>query len=330
VTGVTTIQRQWDSAALAQVAEARRQELRRLGQLDRRVVVYNVAYLAGVWGVLAAAVMFAARRPRWWSIGLATLVVAGRQHALLNVEHECIHGIFVPGKTRNTSIGRWLCASPCGSPYEAAKQTHLRHHRLVGKAEDPDRELHAGTDKATRWGMARYFVTNLLGGYAMRSIIRRRGDEPAGDGTGPGGAAPVSGDVPAIAIAQIALWAITGSTLGWWVYPALWAAPLGTITAFCHLVRSFGEHALAAHEEGRYPQRLISTKSNPIELALLSPYNMNYHAEHHLHPFVPAARLPQVTPMLPTGRDGPPVLVRRSYARTLIEHFRSLPRASTT
>lgn len=292
---------------------------RDLAPLDGRLVARNVAYLAGIWATIVAAATVAAWRPGWWTLPLAALVISGRQHALLNVEHECIHNMFVRGgKRRNDAIGRWLCAAPSGSPYSTAKATHLQHHRLLARDGDPDAELHAGDDKRTRRGLRTYFLTGLLGGYALRALVQRGGDAGVANRAAPA-------DLVSIVVAHSTLWLASGVTLGWWVYPALWAAPLVTLTPFWHLVRSFTEHAVTEGEQAAHADRLVTTTSHPLELFCLAPYNMNHHAEHHLHPFVPAPRLPEVRRRMADDAGAPPVLVRSSYLGALRDHYRSLP-----
>lgn len=290
-----------------------------LAPIDARLVARNVAYLAGVWGTIGAAAVVAAKRPRWWTIGAAAIVISGRQHALLNVEHECIHNMFVGrGKRRNDRVGRWLCAGPSGSTYGAAKQSHLSHHRLLGQPGDPDHELHGGDDKSTRAGLAGHFVRGLLGGYAIRSL-RRRGGSDGGEVV-----EASTADVASVGVAQAALWAVSGPLLGWWVYPVLWAAPLGTLTSCWHLWRSYAEHAVGADELPRHESLLISLDAGPLERFCLSPYNMNLHAEHHLHPFVPAPRLPEVRRRMQSDASAPPVLRRRSYRDAIRANLRTL------
>jgi fatty acid desaturase len=105
----------------------------------------------------------------------------------------------------------------------------------------------------------------------------------------------------------------------------LWLAPLATLTALCHLVRSFVEHAITDSETEAHRNRLITIRSNLIERGLLSPYFMNYHAEHHLVPSVPAPRLRQLQKRLAHRSDLPPVLVRRSYGGAIRRYVRELP-----
>jgi len=68
---------------------------------------------------------------------------------------------------------------------------------------------------------------------------------------------------------------------------------------------------------------LISITSNPFERAFVAPFNMNYHAEHHLYPAVPARRLPEVRHALEATPE-PPRLIRTAYLTALVRYARSL------
>jgi len=112
--------------------------------------------------------------------------------------------------------------------------------------------------------------------------------------------------------------------LEWWAYPLLWLAPLGTVTMLFHLVRSFVEHAISAGEETEHSNRLITIRSNILERGLVAPYGMNYHAEHHLLPTVPAPRLRALKHRLAGHEEIPPLLERRSYGSALLGYVRAL------
>src|SRR5437016_10933233 len=148
-------------------------DVRDLGRLARSGLVYNLAYLAFAWVVLLAAVALFARWPSVLTFVVAFSVVSARQQALLNVEHECVHANFVPGRRWNDLIAVVLCASPVASPFYAARARHLAHHRLLATDDDPDAELHMGSDKASRWGLLRHFGLGVLGGYAALVVLSK-------------------------------------------------------------------------------------------------------------------------------------------------------------
>lgn len=293
---------------------------RELGDLTPGLIAYNLAYLVLVWAVALAAIAVFWAFPAWYTFLLAFLVVSSRQQALLNCEHEAVHRKFLPGRRADDIVGRFLCAAPVGSPFGAARARHLAHHRLLSTPEDPDRHLHNGEPpKNTPWGLMRYFLNGLLGGYAVMVLL----------GPKDGGAPPVGAarsDLASLVLVQGALAVALTLTTAWWVYPALWLTPLLTVTAFCHLTRSFAEHAITREESVAHANRLITIKSNMLERALLSPYWMNLHAEHHIVPSVPAARLKKVHERLATRDDLPPLLIRSSYASAVKRYVQSLKR----
>jgi fatty acid desaturase len=288
--------------------------------LSPRLAAYNIGYLALVWAVALGAVVVAAIHPAWYTIVPAIVLVSSRHQALLNIEHEALHGKLLPNRRWNNLVGRWLCAAVVGSPYEATRARHLTHHRLVGTHDDPDRDLHSGPEKRTRAGLAKHFVGGLLGGYAGMVLMGppRRDSGPASPGSR-------ARDATSIAVAQLVLAAGFTLAFDWWVYPTLWLAPLVTVTVLGHLIRSFVEHAIAEEEVPGHSNRLITIRSNLIERFMVAPYSMNYHAEHHLLPSVPAPRLKELHERLAERDDRPPVLVRRSYGDALRRYVRSLP-----
>jgi fatty acid desaturase len=295
-------------------------EARELIEVSPRLVAYNLGYVALAWAVAIAAITLFWAHPAWYTFALAFVVVSSRQQALLNCEHEAVHRKLFESLRVNNLVGRYLCAAPVGSPFGAAQARHLVHHRLLGTPEDPDRDLHAGADKESRGGLVRYFANGLLGGYAGMILMGPRAPQAAARAGSP------RLDLLSLVFAQGAIFAALALTTAWWVYPALWLAPLASLTACCHLVRSFVEHALAGPEAEGHGNRLITIKSSWLERALLSPYFMNYHAEHHLLPSVPAPRLRKLQQRLADREDLPPVLVRSSYSGALRHYSRELPR----
>ena len=290
--------------------------MRDLARLARLDVALNFLYLGTCWALILLSVWLFAVERSWLTFALAFLVVSSRQQALLNVEHDCIHNHFVPGRRWNERVGIVMAASPCGSPFYASRARHLAHHRLLASAEDPDARLHTSDDKRTAGGVLRYFALGLVGGYAATVMF-----EPEAVAVEP---SLRRRDRRNVLLAQAVLVVVFTLLFGWWAYPLLWLFPLGTLTATMHMVRNFSEHAISDDEAAAHGDRLISIRSNPIERALIAPFYMNYHAEHHLFPGVPARRLPTVQRRLVARPDGPPHLVRPTYVGAVARYVHSL------
>jgi fatty acid desaturase len=291
-------------------------QARALAMLRTRDRISNVLYLASVWAIIIAAMAAAAAWTHWWVLALAFVAVSTRQQALLNIEHDCIHTSFTRDKRHDVLLGITVCASPCGSPWYATRARHLAHHRLITTADDPDLPLHDTADKATKGALARYFGLGLLGGYAVMVLLK--GPPSTVD------RAARLRDLRNLGLAQGVLWAATWLAFDWWIYPLLWVLPLVTLTTVCHLIRSFIEHAVLTEERPQHDNLLISITSNPFERAMVAPFNMNFHAEHHLYPAVPARRLPELRRALAATPE-PPRLLRTAYVTVLVRYARSLP-----
>jgi fatty acid desaturase len=275
------------------------------------LLAFNLAYYAGAWALALGAIALFWAHPAWYTFALAFLVVSSRQQAILNCEHECTHRKFVRGRRANDLVGTWLTGAPVGSPFGAAQARHLAHHRLLGTAGDPDHVLHdAAPPRDTRLGLVRHFARGVLGAYAVMILFERK------DESTPRSTTTVR-DLLAIVTVQALLWAAMTVAFDWWVYLALWVAPLATLTTFTHLLRSYAEHAITPDETPGHANRLITIRSNPLERALVSPYWMNLHAEHHLLPSVPAPRLRRLRRRLAGEPALPPLLERPSYAAAL-------------
>jgi fatty acid desaturase len=294
-------------------------EARELTAPSRGLVAYNLAYLSLAWIVAGGAIAFFWAYRSWLAFAIAFAVVSSRQQALLNCEHEAVHRKFLPRRKWNERVGRWLCAAPVGSPFGAARSRHLSHHELLGSPEDPDRELHANESQQTRRGLISYFVKGLLGGYAGVVLMGPRAPRDAA------GTDSARSDFIALVAVQGAIAATLTLLFAWWVYPALWLAPLASVTALCHLIRSFVEHAITEAETTEHSNRLITIRSNLLERGLVAPYFMNYHAEHHLLPAVPAPRLKRLQRRIAARDDAPPLLVRSSYGGAIRHYARDLP-----
>jgi fatty acid desaturase len=286
--------------------------------LSGGLLAYNLGYLVFAWGVAIGAIALFWAFPAWYTFAAAFIVVSSRQQALLNCEHEAVHRKFLPTRRWNDLVGRYLCAAPVGSPLGAARDRHLAHHRLVGTPEDPDRELHSGEDKRTRGGLLRYFVGALLGGYAGMVLMGPRAPAEAR------GRNSARRDLLSLIVCQALIGAGLSLAFAWWVYPTLWLAPLASVTALCHLLRSFVEHAISDREAPDHANLLITIHSNFLERGLVAPYFMNYHAEHHVVPSVPAPRLKRLRQRLASHPDAPPMLERSSYGGAVRGYARAL------
>ena len=78
-----------------------------------------------------------------------------------------------------------------------------------------------------------------------------------------------------------------------WAYFLLWLAPFMTWYMAVLRVRNIAEHACVSTENN--PRRVArTTHAGWSARALVAPYFVNYHAEHHLFMSAPCYRLPAI------------------------------------
>ena len=252
--------------------------------------------IAHCWVVIIAAAAVAVIWPNPVTIVLAIMIVGARQLGLAILMHDAAHGALHPNTKVNDWVGEWLCGGGV-APYRAY---HLQHHKFAQQAEDPDLGLSAPFP-ISRISLRRKIVRDLTGqtwfkqrfGRLTANLKARKAGEPA---------LPILGNeiyrqrrwlvVNGLAIAAF-------SAVGlWWVWFVLWLLPRATWFQLVTRLRNIAEHALVAKNEPDPLRHARTTRASLIERALIAPYFVNYHSEHHMFMHVPCWNLPRVSRLL--------------------------------
>jgi fatty acid desaturase len=242
------------------------------------------------WGVIGLAMLVGTLWPV--SLPLAVMIIGTRQLGLFILMHDAAHGLLHPDRRINDAVARWFCSSSLGEyrPY------HLQHHRYVQQAEDPDLGLSAPFPIA-RASLKRKLLRDLTGqtfykqrlaplfaAAAKTSALERNSQELVR------GWRFVIGNALGFAV-----FAVAG--LGWtWVL--LWLLPMATWLPLVTRIRNIAEHALVGRDQPDPLRQARTTHASLVERALLAPYWVNYHLEHHLFTQVPCWKLPQAHALL--------------------------------
>jgi fatty acid desaturase len=250
---------------------------------------------AATWALIVAIIAVYLRVATPWALLVAVPLIASRQYALLILMHDAFHALLHPNRRLNDLIGMLVLAAPCGSTYWGARTGHLEHHRKLGDDDDPERFLHSAgppRDKRTLASFVGHFVWLIAGGQFLYTHVT---STVAAKGV------PVTRQLVAVvprlaivAVVHLGLLGLFVATSSWTTYVVLWVLPLATLAVVLNGLRAFCDHANLSDEPRGEAARLVSYISNPAERFFLSPFHMNYHAEHHLFPYVPHYRLPVV------------------------------------
>ena len=234
------------------------------------------------WGVIALAMMASVLlpHPAVWAVAFA--VIGSRQLGLSILMHEAAHRTLFASPRLNDRVGHWFLAVPWGGDLHAYRGYHLKHHAHTQTDEDPDLHLSAKFP-VTRASLGRKFARDLLGltglklrAYQMATLLR------------PGH--PLRGSTAAFVLVNVVAFAGFALAGQPWLYLGLWLAPLLTWYQLVLRVRNIAEHAMTTRD-GNVLTTARTTRANLLARALVAPYWVNHHVEHHAYMYVPCYRL---------------------------------------
>ena len=235
------------------------------------------------WGVIGLAMLMGVLWPV--TIPLAVMIIGTRQLGLFILMHDAAHGLLHPDRRINDAVARWFCSSSLGE----YRPNHLQHHRYVQQAEDPDLGLSAPFP-ISRASLKRKLLRDLTG----QTFYKQR--------LAPLFAAAVkSSSLERNSQELVRGWRfVIGNALGfalfaaaglWWVWLLMWLLPMATWLPLVTRIRNIAEHALVGRDQADPLRQARTTHANLVERALLAPYWVNYHLEHHLFTQVPCWKL---------------------------------------
>lgn len=285
--------------------------------------------VAHCWGVIVLAIAAGVVWPIL--IPLSVAVIGTRQLGLAILMHEAAHGGLSPNGRLNDVLGHWLCAVPVGASLIAYRPYHLAHHKYAQQAEDPDLVLSAPFP-VTRASLRRKILRDLTGQtffkqrvlFAFKAFQTKRDEDPRsiigkrGGATGHAeGAVVASRSVVAFLLVNAAL--LVGAVLAgvWWAYFVLWLLPLATWFPMVTRLRNIAEHACVEGSATDPFRAARTTRAAWWERALIAPYWVNFHAEHHLFMHVPCWKLPALHRALRGRPEGARMEVARGYVEVL-------------
>lgn len=287
-----------------------------LAVLRERVEWKGIALIAHAWAVIFGSIALVAILPNPLTFVAALVLIGSRQLGLAILMHEGAHGCFSRSAARNMALSQWFCAYPIFAETVAYRRYHLAHHARTQQEDDPDLVLSAPFP-ITKASYRRKFWRDLTGqtGYEQRKaqILNALGD-PAWPSTRR--LRHFAGKLGPQIVANAVLFAALALAGVWWAYPLLWLVPLLTWMMVITRIRNIAEHAVVPDSDDPL-RNTRTTKANLIERALVAPYFVNYHLEHHLLYYVPCYNLPKLHAILMRGPHAVRMEVQPSYLSVL-------------
>jgi fatty acid desaturase len=306
--------------------------------------------IAHAWGSVVLILAATLWVGHWLAWIPALFLLGGRQLGLAILMHDAAHGCTSPNRRINNFAGEWLSGAAVGSDLQSYRAYHLTHHKFTQQPEDPDLGLSKPfpTTSASLWRkVARdmtgqtFFKQRLaqfsIGWIGLNAMIAGRGkyqsgkrDAVAGTPFNRQGAAGVNGpaeasEAGAIAVTKtvarflaVQMILLSLSLLFWgWTPYLLWLAALATTFQLALRIRNIAEHACTATGSADPFTHARTTLASWTERAIVAPYFVNFHAEHHLFMGVPCYNLPLAHDLLIRGGYGPRMTIADSYGQVM-------------
>lgn len=285
--------------------------------LARRSDLWGWALVGHAWAVIALALALFSLWPNPLTFVLAVILIGSRQLGLAILMHEAAHNALFRSRRLNETIGSWLCARPILADLASYRHYHLKHHRHTQTEDDPDLVLSAPFP-TTPASLRRKFLRDLTGQTGLRQRAFQigsllRGGEQETEKLAQAFAGPVLGQA---ALANLVIFAMFWAAGAWWWWLAFWLLPLLTWFQLVLRIRNIAEHGVV-ERGGDALRNTRTTHANLIERALVAPYWVNYHLEHHLVMHVPCRNLPRLNRMLNARGLGTRMEVQPGYLAVL-------------
>ncbi|HYF59726.1 MAG TPA: fatty acid desaturase family protein [Burkholderiaceae bacterium] len=269
--------------------------------------------VAHCWGAIGACFVLGGLWP--WLIPLLVPLVAARQLGLLILMHDAAHGLLHPNRRLNDWIGTWLCSSALPE----YRKAHLQHHRFTQQPEDPDLPL-SRPFPIEGGSLRRKMLRDITGASFLKLRLgidlearRRRRSAPAAKAT----------DLLSTGLDARFVWGNLGffaafALAGYaWLWVALWLVPSACWFPLVYRIRNIAEHALVPVGEPDPYRHARTTLASWWERALLAPYWVNYHGEHHLFTQLPCWNLRRAHVLLARRGELRRMIVARGYRQVL-------------
>lgn len=287
-----------------------------LASVRARSDIKGALCVAHAWLVIAASMALYAIWPNPLTFLAAVILIGSRQLGLAILMHDAAHGVLMRSRRLNDWASQWLCAYPVFSDTIRYRHYHLAHHRNTQQPDDPDIGLSAPFP-ITRASFVRKMARDLTGqtGFKQRraqilAALGRPGDRFADRLEN--FRRKLGGPV----LVNLVLLAILAAVGKPHYYLMFWLLPLLTWQQVITRIRNIAEHAMVPDNDDPF-RNARTTYASWLERAILAPYWVNYHVDHHLLMYVPCFNLPKLHALFLAKGFGPRMETKQGYASVI-------------
>jgi len=303
---------------------------------DVRSLVVVVAHLT----VVVAPVFVVAARPSLGALFLAWLWYGAAMNGVVNLLHECAHGLVFSDKDRSFALGRRVIAPLVFTHFDEYRARHWDHHRFLG-VDGETKVAYAVDVRGLR--LLGLVARALVGVEALRRFRRQTGERQKSDDADRSFAwllrsivvhgalfcllvvaaalpriALVDEDAPLLAGQEILAVVLTALV----VHAVVFVHALMSVTILLAALRAIVEHQPLDDDAPRVGSAALrNLRCNVVTRFFFGAYGFGEHALHHRHPGVPSYALPRLLDEV--ARQEPALAATESYTQVLARAVRS-------
>lgn len=277
-------------------------------RLRQRSDVMGAWMLFSAWAVIFGAGALFVAVPNVLTFLIAIILIGSRQLGISILMHEASHGLLFRRRSLNEYVGHLLAAAPLFISMMEYRKRHMAHHRFTRTEKDPENYLYTPFP-VSNGSMSRKVLRDLTGIAFVRTqvgIFRSVWGEKAGRWA----------RLKAFykwTVLFYALFISAFAAMGRMdLFLLLWMLPMATTQQLFLRIRNIAEHA-AIPDIDHPLKNSRTTLVSFWERMTFAPFWVNYHIEHHMVPFVPCWRLPEVHRIMVSKGFGKEMEIAHGY-----------------
>ena len=280
--------------------------------------------IARTWFFILSLLAIAATIKQPLILGLCFVLVGTMQYHLNILGHDGLHYALYHNRKVNDFVCRWFLHGPHFAPLGLMRKNHLLHHSKLGQFDDFDAQYYDIQRFNSRFSFTTWLVGSLFGGMNLaivQKIFRSFSSKSNKNSSSTFNFLDTFSVIATQFTVFIYTYLLTDSIF---LFLFFWVAPAFTIMMGFNTIRSCLEHALP-QSSTEVDTRLFTFNSYALERFFISPFNMNFHAEHHAFPAVPYYNLPKTREEMLEKNQLHPDQVKGSYFTRfseLLQNFR--------
>ncbi|HEY0107075.1 MAG TPA: fatty acid desaturase family protein [Rhizomicrobium sp.] len=287
-----------------------------IAQVRARSDLKGLFCVLHAWTVIGAAMAIYAIWPNPPTFLAAVIVIGSRQLGLAILMHDAAHGVLMRTRRLNEWVGQWLCAYPTMADLISYRHYHLVHHRRTQQADDPDLGLSAKFPISPA-SFRRKMIRDLTGqtGFKQRKAQFLKSLGAPGQPLR-ARARQFWNRIGRQYLVQLILLGLMTAFGKPHYFLMFWVLPNVTWQMAITRVRNIAEHAVVPDNNDVFRNARTTYASWGMR-ALVAPYWVNYHVDHHLLFYVPCYNLPKLHALLLAKGLGPRMEIQPDYATVL-------------